>query len=151
MNINIYGLAEVLLAILVLYFKKYFKRVFDIIFSIAILIILSPIVLFTAIVIKLDSNGPIIFKQKRIGMNGRVFQLYKFRSMCVGAEKTGSGVYSSKNDTRVTRVGRIIRATSIDELSQTVNIFKGEMCFIWAGFIIEITKKNLDFMRVLAA
>lgn len=63
-------------------------------------------------------------------MNGKVFKIYKFRSMCVGAEKTGTGVYSGKNDARVTKVGRIIRATSIDELPQLLNILKGEMSFI---------------------
>ena len=71
-----------------------------------------------------------IFKQQRLGKGGKVFWIYKFRSMCVGAEKTGSGVYSGKGDARVTKVGRIIRATSIDELPQLINILKGDMSII---------------------
>ena len=84
------------------------------------LIILSPIMLITALAVKLDSAGPVIFKQERLGVKGKVFTMYKFRSMTVGAEK--SGVYSDKHDARVTKVGKIIRATSIDELPQLVNI-----------------------------
>ena len=84
----------------------------------------------TALAIKLDSPGPVIFKQKRLGYHGREFDFYKFRSMVVNAEHTGSGVYSDKNDARVTRVGRIIRATSIDELPQLVNILRGDMSCI---------------------
>ena len=83
-----------------------------------------------SILIKIDSRGPVIFRQKRIGRNGKVFEIYKFRSMCVGAEKTGSGVYSGKGDARVTRIGKILRATSIDELPQLLNILKGEMSFV---------------------
>ena len=106
------------------------KRVLDFIAALFALIILSPVMLIVAIIIKLTSEGPVIFKQQRIGKDGKVFEIYKFRSMCVGAEKTGSGVYSGKGDARVTKIGRIIRATSIDELPQLVNIIKGEMSFI---------------------
>lgn len=109
---------------------KFVKRVLDIIISITALILLSWLLLITAIAIKLESKGPVIFKQERLGKGGKVFKIYKFRSMCVGAEKTGSGVYSGKNDARVTKVGKIIRATSIDELPQLVNILKGDMAFI---------------------
>lgn len=111
-------------------YKNYLKRVFDFLISFIGLIVLSPVLLITAILIKADSKGPVIFKQKRLGLDGKVFDIYKFRSMCVGAEKTGSGVYSGKNDARVTRVGRIIRATSIDELPQLINILKGDMALI---------------------
>lgn len=106
------------------------KRILDIIFSLLGLIILSPILLITAVAIKLESTGPIIFKQKRIGKDGKVFNIYKFRSMIVGAEKIGTGVYSKKDDNRVTKVGRLIRMTSIDELPQLINILKGEMSII---------------------
>ena len=106
------------------------KRILDVIFSLLGLIILSPILLITAIAIKLESRGPIIFKQKRIGKDGVVFNIYKFRSMIVGAEKIGTGVYSKKDDNRVTKVGKFIRMTSIDELPQLVNILKGEMSII---------------------
>lgn len=106
------------------------KRFFDIILSLLGLIILSPILLITAIAIKAESKGPVIFKQERIGKNGKVFKIYKFRSMVVGAEKMGTGVYSKKGDSRVTKVGKFIRMTSIDELPQLVNIIKGEMSII---------------------
>lgn len=107
-----------------------FKRFMDIVLSIIGLIILSPILLIVSIAIKIDSKGPVIFKQERIGKDGKVFKIYKFRSMVVGAEKMGTGVYSKKGDSRVTRVGKFIRMTSIDELPQLVNILKGEMSFI---------------------
>lgn len=112
--------------------KKYlaFKRAMDIIIAAAGLIITSPVLLITAILIKMDSPGPVLFMQERIGKGGKVFRIAKFRSMCTGAEHTGSGVYSGKNDARVTRVGRVIRATSIDELPQLYNILKGDMSLI---------------------
>lgn len=109
---------------------KFIKRSADIVISLLGLIILSPILGITALCIKADSKGPVIFKQKRLGKDGKVFDIYKFRSMCIGAEHTGSGVYSGKGDARVTKVGRFIRATSIDELPQLVNILKGDMSII---------------------
>ncbi len=109
---------------------KGLKRTFDFILSLIALIVLSPVFLVVAILIKVTSPGPVIFKQKRIGKDGKVFDIYKFRSMCVGAESQGSGVYSGKGDARVTGIGKIIRATSIDELPQFVNILKGEMSFV---------------------
>ena len=111
-------------------YKKYFKRLLDIMLSLLVLIILSPVFLITAIAIKINSPGPIIFKQRRLGLGGKEFNIYKFRSMVQGAEYTGSGVYSGKGDARVTKVGRIIRASSIDELPQVVNILKGDMSLI---------------------
>lgn len=112
--------------------KKYLiiKRIFDIIFSILGIIICIPIFIVVGIAIEIDSKGPIIFKQKRLGKAGKEFYIYKFRTMIVGAEKMGTGVYSKKDDNRVTRVGKVIRLTSIDELPQLVNILKGEMSFI---------------------
>lgn len=109
---------------------SYFKRFCDVVISIVALLILSPFLLITAILIKLESRGPIIFKQERLGTHGVTFKIYKFRSMCVGAEKLGTGVYSFKGDNRITRVGRVIRATSIDELPQLINILKGDMSLI---------------------
>lgn len=106
------------------------KRVLDVVLSLLGLIITSPLLLIVALAVKLDSKGPAIFKQERLGMNGKVFEMYKFRSMCVGAEHMGTGQYSFKGDSRVTKVGRIIRATSLDELPQFVNILKGDMSFI---------------------
>lgn len=112
------------------FYKNYGKRAIGFIIALIAFIILLPILLLVAILIKLDSKGPVIFKQERLGVNGVPFWIYKFRSMCVGAEKLGSGVYSYKGDSRITRVGRIIRATSIDELPQLWNILKGDMALI---------------------
>ena len=109
---------------------KFFKRGADILISLLGLIILSPVLAITALCIKIDSKGPVIFKQQRLGKDGKVFEILKFRSMCVGAEHTGSGVYSGKGDARVTKVGKFIRATSIDELPQLVNILKGDMSLV---------------------
>lgn len=83
-----------------------------------------------AILIKLDSKGPVIFKQERVGKNGKVYWMYKFRSMCVGAEQQEGGVYCTKGDKRVTKIGKFMRATSIDELPQFFNILKGDMSLI---------------------
>jgi len=106
------------------------KRYLDILFSILVLIVLSPVYLLTAIAIKLESPGPVIFKQDRLGLHGRVFKVFKFRSMVTGAEKMGSGQYSFKGDPRVTKVGHLIRLTSIDELPQVFNILLGDMSWI---------------------
>ena len=111
-------------------YKHFFKRFFDIIISLLFMVLLSPVLLVTCILIMIDSKGPIIFKQERIGLNGKVFKIYKFRSMVVGAENTGTGVYSNRQDTRVTKIGKILRSTSIDELPQIFNIIKGDMSFI---------------------
>lgn len=108
----------------------YLKRVLDIVFSFLALVILSPLFLITVVAVRLDSRGPVIFRQKRLGLDARAFDIYKFRTMCVGAEHMGSGVYSGADDARVTKVGRILRALSIDELPQLVNILRGEMSFI---------------------
>lgn len=111
-------------------FYRAVKRFLDVTASFLGLVLLFPLLLAVSLLIKIDSRGPVIFRQKRIGRNGKVFEIYKFRSMCVGAEKTGSGVYSGKGDARVTRIGKILRATSIDELPQLLNILKGEMSFV---------------------
>ena len=109
---------------------KYFKRFIDFMIAFVALIVLFIPLTLIAILIKLDSKGPVLFKQERLGKNGVPFRIWKFRSMFVGAEKQGSGVYSYKGDSRVTRVGKVIRATSIDELPQLVNVLKGDMALI---------------------
>jgi len=116
-------------------YKRYVKRILDVILSFVGLIIAAIPMVIVAIIIKLDSKGPVIFKQDRIGYKGKVYKMYKFRSMCVDAEK--GGVYSDNTDTRVTKVGKFIRATSIDELPQLVNVLKGEMSLI--GFRSPLT------------
>ena len=109
-------------------YKNHIKRLFDVILSVLAIIVLSWLYLIIAILIKCTSKGPVLFKQDRIGKDGKVYQIYKFRSMKVGAER--SGVYSDKKDPRVTGVGRFIRATSIDEHPQLFNILKGDMALI---------------------
>lgn len=111
-------------------YRKYIKRALDLILSLLAIVVLSPIMLITFIAIKLETKGPAIFSQTRLGAGGKEFKIYKFRSMVDGFEHTGSGVYSDKNDARVTKVGKIIRATSIDELPQLFNILKGDMALI---------------------
>ena len=111
-------------------YKNHIKRIFDLLIGSTVLFLLWPVMLITAVAIKLDSPGPVIFRQERLGYKGKVFHMYKFRSMKVNSEHTGSGVYSNKNDARVTRVGRIIRAASIDELPQAVNMVMGDMSLI---------------------
>lgn len=106
------------------------KRTMDILVSFFGLLILSFVLLIVAIAIKIDSKGPVIFKQQRVGKNGKVYNMYKFRSMKTDSEHTGTGVYSMKDDPRVTKVGKFIRATSIDELPQFINILKGDMSLI---------------------
>lgn len=108
----------------------FFKRFFDIVLSIIAIIILSPLMIIVSAAIKIDSDGPVLFKQERLGLNAKVFCIYKFRSMCVGAEQQGTGQYSFDGDPRITRVGRFIRAASIDELPQLFNILKGDMSFV---------------------
>lgn len=111
-------------------YKHFIKRFIDIVLSAIAIIILAIPMLIIAIAIKIDDPGPVIFKQARVGLKGKVFYIYKFRSMRVNAEHTGSGVYSGKGDPRVTRVGKFLRASSLDELPQFFNIIRGEMSFI---------------------
>ena len=111
-------------------YKNVIKRYIDIVLAAIALVLALPVMAVTAIAVKLDSPGPVIFTQRRLGLNGQEFDFYKFRSMVVNAEHTGSGVYSDKNDDRVTRVGRFIRATSLDELPQLINILRGDMSCI---------------------
>lgn len=111
-------------------YNRVVKRIIDIIIALLVLIIGAIPMLIVAMLIKLESPGPVLFKQERIGRGAKVFKIIKFRSMCVNAEHTGSGVYSGKGDARVTKVGRVIRATSIDELPQFINVLKGEMSLI---------------------
>lgn len=106
------------------------KRIIDFAGAAVLSIVLSPIMAAIAVAVKLNSPGPILFRQERLGYKGKIFRILKFRSMVVGAEKSGTGVYSYKGDARITGVGRFIRATSLDELPQLFNILKGEMSFI---------------------
>jgi lipopolysaccharide/colanic/teichoic acid biosynthesis glycosyltransferase len=110
-------------------YKSVIKPVADFIIALIALIILSPLFLIVAIAITIDSPGSALFLQERLGMNGQVFKLYKFRSMSKGLNKLSGGKLF-ENDSRITKVGKFIRKTSIDELPQLINILKGEMSFI---------------------
>jgi sugar transferase (PEP-CTERM system associated) len=106
------------------------KRVIDVIVSALGLALAAPVTLVTAIAIKLDSAGPVLYRQERVGQNERPFTLYKFRSMTDGAEVRTGPVWATESDPRVTRVGRIIRKLRIDEIPQVLNVLKGEMSFV---------------------
>ncbi|MDH7480980.1 MAG: sugar transferase [Armatimonadota bacterium] len=116
------------------------KRCLDVVISLIMLIILAPLMLLVALAIKLESEGPIIYKQTRVGKNGREFTFYKFRSMFRDADKrlaelrhlneADGPIFKIKNDPRITKVGRIIRKTSIDELPQLINVLKGDMSLV---------------------
>ncbi len=125
-------------------YKHFFKRFFDILLSFIAIVILGLPMLIIALVIKCSSKGPVIFKQERIGKNGKVFKILKFRTMVVGAEKTGSGVYSGKDDPRVTKVGKFLRATSLDEIPQLINILKGDMSIIGPRPVLTYYPKNWE-------
>ena len=105
------------------------KRILDVLFSLALFILLSPLMLIVALLIRLDSKGPAIYRQKRTGKDGKLFTLYKFRSMRKDAEQKGAR-WASANDLRVTRIGRFIRVTRIDELPQLINVIRGDMSFV---------------------
>lgn len=109
-------------------YRYFLKRFFDLLFAVIILVVSSPVLLLIAIAVKADSKGPAVFSQRRLGRGGREFNMYKFRTMVVDAEK--GGVYSDNKDPRVTRVGRILRKTSLDELPQCINIIRGDMSFV---------------------
>ncbi|MFQ9985263.1 MAG: undecaprenyl-phosphate glucose phosphotransferase [Lachnospiraceae bacterium] len=111
-------------------FNKFIKRLTDLIGASFAFILFSPVMLITALLIKLTSPGPLIFKQERVGLHNRTFQMYKFRSMQVQPASTESRAWTTQNDPRVTGIGRFIRQTSIDELPQLINILKGDMSLV---------------------
>ncbi len=112
-------------------YQKFFKGVLDFVLSLIATIILSPLMLIIAIAIKIDSKGPIFFFQERLGKDGKVFKIIKFRTMVVNAENIGDGLsIKSEDDDRITKVGRFLRKTSLDEIPQFINILKGEMSLI---------------------
>ena len=108
----------------------FIKRTFDIVSASLLALILIPLWIIVAVAIKCDSKGPVFFKQGRRTKNGKVFNMFKFRSMVVNAEHTGAGLFNYENDPRVTKVGRFMRNTSIDELPQLFNIIIGDMSVV---------------------
>ena len=119
---------------------NFIKRVTDIVLSLLGITILSPIILIVIILIKIESEGSVIFSQDRVGLNGKIFKMYKFRSMVINAEEIkeklveknemSGPMFKMKNDPRITKVGKFIRKTSIDELPQLINIIKGDMSLV---------------------
>jgi len=105
------------------------KRLFDIIFSCFGLIVTSPLIILSAILIKIDSKGPVFYRGLRVGRFGKPFKMYKFRTMVVNADKIG-GPSTSDDDPRLTKVGKFIRKYKLDELPQLINVFKGEMSIV---------------------
>lgn len=111
--------------------NRILKRVFDIFASSLAIVLLSPILILFAILIKTDSKGPIIFKQKRLGKGGKVFNIFKFRTMIENAEKIGDGLsIKTEEDPRITKIGKFLRKFSIDELPQLFNVFIGDMSIV---------------------
>ncbi len=109
----------------------FFKRLIDILGSVIGGLIISPILIIIALAIKLTSTGPVFFRQERLGKNGRVFKILKFRTMVVNAEKIGDGLFvKTEEDSRITRIGKLLRATSLDELPQLWNVLVGDMSLV---------------------
>ncbi len=125
----------------------FFKRLFDIIASLIMIIIVSPILLILAIIIKIDSKGPVFYRQTRVTSYGREFKIFKFRTMVANADKIGSLV-TTNNDNRITRVGAVIRKVRIDELPQLFNIFLGDMTFVGTRpEVVKYVERYTDEMR----
>jgi len=107
------------------------KRSIDFLGSLIGMIIISPILITIALTIKLTSEGPIFFRQERLGKNGEVFKIFKFRTMVVNAEKVGTGLFvKTENDNRITKIGKVLRSSSLDELPQLLNVLTGDMSLV---------------------
>lgn len=126
-------------------FYEIIKRIFDIVFSTILLTVTLPIMILVSILIKLESPGPLIYKQTRVGLQGKLFTIYKFRSMVNDSEKHYI-TWARQNDDRITRVGKFIRKTRIDELPQLINVIKGDMSII--GPRPERPEFTLEFCKI---
>lgn len=109
---------------------KIIKRIYETIIAITLIILLCPFMILISLLIKLTSKGPVFFNQERLGKNGHIFIIYKFRTMVINAENFGLGIYTNESDNRITKIGRFLRKTSLDELPQLFNIIKGQMSFV---------------------
>ena len=137
-------------------YRTYIKRIFDFFIGALVLLLLWPVMLLMAAAIYIEDPGPVLFRQRRLGLGGEEFTMLKFRTMKQNSEHTGSGVYSGKDDPRVLKTGRIFRAASLDELIQAVHLVSGKMSLIgprppltyhpWP--IGEYTKKQLHMFDV---
>lgn len=128
------------------------KRLFDIIFSSIGLIAISPFLLFSTILIKLGSKGPVFYRGKRIGFHGKPFRIFKFRTMVIDAEKLG-GPSTADDDPRITKIGRLLRKFKLDELPQLINVLKGEMSFVGPRpevqhYVEMFTEEEKDILNV---
>jgi lipopolysaccharide/colanic/teichoic acid biosynthesis glycosyltransferase len=110
--------------------NNFLKRMLDLFVAVLSLLLLGPLLLVIALAIKLDTRGPVIFVQGRLGKDGAEYPMYKFRTMVQNAERMGTGLFSFQDDPRVTRVGNLLRQTSLDELPQIFNVLKGEMSIV---------------------
>jgi sugar transferase (PEP-CTERM system associated) len=110
--------------------RAFVKRTFDLVVSGALIVVALPVILFAALLVALEGGGPVIYRQERVGLRGRTFTVLKLRSMSADAEKDGRAAWATKNDMRITRVGRWLRRTRIDELPQLLNVLRGEMSFV---------------------
>lgn len=131
-------------------FERAIKRFFDIICSFLGLVILSPVFLIVYIMLRIQRDGSVIFSQERIGYKGKPFRIYKFRTMRVDSERDGEPQLASKDDERLTKVGRFLREHHLDELPQLFNVLKGDMSFVGPRperqyFIDKIRKENPDY------
>ncbi len=132
---------------------RFFKRLMDIILSLIFIVVLSPVMLIIILILKIQGDGPVIFKQERLGRGGRIFEILKFRSMSVHAPSVAAKDIDEKS--YVTPIGKILRMTSLDELPQLINILKGEMSFVGPrplipneGEINQLRKKmGIDILR----
>jgi exopolysaccharide biosynthesis polyprenyl glycosylphosphotransferase len=131
--------------------EKKLKRIMDVLVSLLILIISSPVLLLTALAIKIETPGPVFFKQERCGIDGLVFKMIKFRSMRKDAEKHSGPVWSKKNDPRITKIGRFIRGVRIDEIPQMWNVLKGEMSLVGPRperpYFVEMLSKEIPYYK----
>ena len=131
--------------------EKKLKRISDVIISFIILVLTLPLNFLISLLIKLDSKGPVLFKQERIGMNNKIFKIYKFRSMYQDAEKNTGPVWSTKDDPRVTRIGKIMRKLRIDEIPQFINVLKGEMSLVGPRperpYFVEMLSQKLPYYK----
>ena len=106
------------------------SRVLDVVLAAALLVITSPLLALAALAIRLETRGPVFYRQLRVGQGGAPFELWKLRTMVPGAETMGAGIYVIEGDTRITRVGRLLRRFSLDELPNLVNVLKGELAIV---------------------
>ena len=128
------------------FYEKYIKCPQDFILALLALIVLSPVLLIIAILVKVKLGSPILFKQERPGLNGKIFKLYKFRTMSDEKDENGNFL---PDEVRLGKFGKLLRSTSLDELPSLVNVIRFELSLVGERGIIETTKNNADFSRVV--